>query len=177
IRNTYDRKGQGTRHGQHDIRQGFRVAPARAAPQAPQGGFFGRALWGGDPGVLGRAIQGRLPQAFPYFSTLNFRYHGVGIHNHNSLLGHVRGVDGIKTGYTEASGYNLVTSVRREGRHIVAVVLGGRSNAARDTRMRELIEEHIGRASTGHTAPATTDVAREEGAPVAIAPVPVPVPA
>jgi D-alanyl-D-alanine carboxypeptidase len=100
----------------------------------------------------------------------------VDIHNHNSLLGHVRGVDGIKTGYTEASGYNLVTSVRREGRYIVAVVLGGRSNAARDTRMRELIEEHIGHASTGRTAPATTDVAREEGAPVAIAPVPAPRP-
>jgi D-alanyl-D-alanine carboxypeptidase len=129
-----------------------------------------------DQAILGRSIQDRFPELFRYFSTLNFRYHGVDIHNHNSLLGHVRGVDGIKTGYTDASGYNLVTSVRREGRHIVAVVLGGRSNAARDTRMRELIEEHIGRASTGRTAPATTEVAREEGAPVAIAPVPVPAP-
>ena len=115
-------------------------------------------------------------RTFDYFSTLNFRYHGVDIHNHNSLLGQVRGVDGIKTGYTEASGYNLVTSVRREGRQIVAVVLGGRSNAARDTRMRELIEEHIGRAASGRTAPATMDVAREEGAPVPIARVPVPAP-
>ena len=61
--------------------------------------------------------------------------------NHNALLGQVKGVDGIKTGYTEASGYNLVSSVRRDERHIVAVVLGGTSNAARDARMRQLIEE------------------------------------
>ena len=51
------------------------------------------------------------------------------MHNHNTLLGQVKGVDGIKTGYTEASGYNLVSSVRRDERHIVAVVLGGTSNA------------------------------------------------
>ena len=47
------------------------------------------------------------------------------MHNHNALLGQVEGVDGIKTGYTEASGYNLTASVRRNGKHIVAVVLGG----------------------------------------------------
>ena len=53
--------------------------------------------------------------------------------NHNHLLGSVDGVDGIKTGYTHASGFNLVTSVRRGNRHIVAVVLGGRT-AERATR-------------------------------------------
>jgi D-alanyl-D-alanine carboxypeptidase len=129
-----------------------------------------------DQATLGRAIQDRFPELYRYFATLNFRYHGADIHNHNSLLGNVRGVDGIKTGYTEASGYNLVTSTRREGRHIVAVVLGGRSNAARDTRMRELIEEHIARASTGRTAPPSTEAPREEGVPVPVALVPVPVP-
>ena len=65
----------------------------------------------------------------------------------------MEGVDGIKTGYTEASGYNLVSSVRREGRHLVAVVLGGRSNGARDSRMRQLIEDHIRRASAVRTTP------------------------
>jgi hypothetical protein len=66
-------------------------------------------------------------------------------------LGQVKGVDGIKTGYTEASGYNLVSSVRRDDRHIVAVVLGGTSNAARDARMRQLIEDHISQASPRRT--------------------------
>ena len=129
-----------------------------------------------DQATLGRAVQDRFPELYRYFATLNFRYHGVDIHNHNSLLGNVRGVDGIKTGYTEASGYNLVTSTRREGRHIVAVVLGGRSNTARDTRMRELIEEHIARASTGRTAPPSTESPHEEGVPVPVALVPVPLP-
>jgi D-alanyl-D-alanine carboxypeptidase len=75
------------------------------------------------------------------------------MHNHNVLLGQVRGVDGIKTGYTEASGYNLVSSVRRDEKHIVAVVLGGTSNAARDARMRQLIEDHISLASIRRTMP------------------------
>jgi D-alanyl-D-alanine carboxypeptidase len=75
------------------------------------------------------------------------------MNNHNALLRQVKGVDGIKTGYTEASGYNLVSSVRRDEKHIVAVVLGGTSNAARDARMRQLIEDHIPLASTQRTAP------------------------
>src|SRR5437588_7686428 len=79
--------------------------------------------------------------------------------NHNALLGQVKGVDGIKTGYTEASGYNLVSSVRRDERHIVAVVLGGTSNAARDARMRQLIEDHIPRASARGTVPQLIKVA------------------
>ena len=73
--------------------------------------------------------------------------------NHNALLGQVKGVDGIKTGYTEASGYNLASSVRRDEKHIVAVVLGGTSNAARDARMRQLIEDNISLASTRRTVP------------------------
>ena len=68
--------------------------------------------------------------------------------NHNHLLGKVEGVDGIKTGFTRDSGFNLVTSVRRGPRRIVAVVLGGRSAGARDARMRELIASNIDDAST-----------------------------
>ena len=71
--------------------------------------------------------------------------------NHNHLLGRVEGVDGIKTGYTNASGFNLVTSVKRGYRHIVAVVLGGRSAGSRDARMRELISETIVDASSKPT--------------------------
>jgi D-alanyl-D-alanine carboxypeptidase len=117
-----------------------------------------------DQAILGRAIQDRFPVFYRYFSTANFRYHGTDMHNHNSLLGQVKGVDGIKTGYTEASGYNLVSSVRRELRHIVAVVLGGTSNAARDTRMRQLIEEHILHASTQRTAPPVMEAANPANA-------------
>ncbi len=106
-----------------------------------------------DQAVLGRAIQHRFPGYYQYFATPSFRYKGAEMRNHNALLGQVKGVDGIKTGYTEASGYNLVSSVRRDEKHIVAVVLGGTSNAARDARMRQLIEDNISLASTRRTLP------------------------
>jgi D-alanyl-D-alanine carboxypeptidase len=106
-----------------------------------------------DQAILGRTIRERFPSYYRVFSTLSFRYHGVDIRNHNSLLGQVEGVDGIKTGYTEASGYNLVSSVHRSDKYIVAVVLGEASNSARDARMRLLIEENIRQASTRRTAP------------------------
>jgi D-alanyl-D-alanine carboxypeptidase len=104
-----------------------------------------------DQAMLGRSIQHRFPVYYRYFATPSFNYRGREMRNHNNLLGQVRGVDGIKTGYTELSGYNLVSSVRRDDRHIVAVVLGGTSNAARDARMRQLIEAHIVLASTQRT--------------------------
>jgi D-alanyl-D-alanine carboxypeptidase len=111
-----------------------------------------------DQAVLGRAIQHRFPVYYQYFATPSFRYKGAEMRNHNNLLGHVKGVDGIKTGYTVASGYNLTSSVRRDEKHIVAVVLGGTSNGARDARMRQLIEEHIVKASTQRTAPMIAEV-------------------
>ena len=111
-----------------------------------------------DQALLGRAIQQRFPAYYQYFATPSFRYKGAEMRNHNHLLGSVKGVDGIKTGYTEASGYNLTSSVRRDQRHIVAVVLGGTSNGARDARMRQLIEEHIVKASIEQTAPMIVEV-------------------
>src|ERR1051326_2837720 len=104
-----------------------------------------------DQALLGRAIQERFPKYYRYFSTSSFTWRGEEIRNHNHLLGRVEGVDGIKTGYTHDSGFNLVTSVRRGERHIVAVVLGGSSAGSRDAKMRDLIEQHIAEASTRHT--------------------------
>jgi D-alanyl-D-alanine carboxypeptidase len=101
-----------------------------------------------DQVLLGRAIQDRFPRFYRYFSVASFSYRGRAMRNHNQLLGRVEGVDGIKTGYTHASGFNLVTSVKRDGRHIVAAVFGGRSGRSRDARMRELIEQNIAAAAT-----------------------------
>ena len=91
-----------------------------------------------DQATLGRAIQERFPKYYRYFATSTFVYRGHAIRNHNRLLGNVEGVDGIKTGYTRASGFNLVTSMRRGNRHLVGVVLGGRSGGSRDAIMRKL---------------------------------------
>jgi D-alanyl-D-alanine carboxypeptidase len=123
-----------------------------------------------DQALLGIAVQQRFPKYYKYFSISSFVYHGKGMRNHNKLLGKVEGVDGIKTGYTNASGFNLVTSVKRGYRHVVAVVLGGRSGASRDARMRELISSHIADASAkpGPAAPAMALAA--ETSPPAAAP-------
>jgi D-alanyl-D-alanine carboxypeptidase len=124
-----------------------------------------------DQALLGRAIQHRFPEHFGYFAIKSFNYRGKEIGNHNGLLGNVKGVDGIKTGYTQASGYNLVSSVKRDDKQIVAVVLGGSSGGARDARMRQLIEEYLSKAGVERTAPVQTERG-PDGEPVtaAIAP-------
>jgi D-alanyl-D-alanine carboxypeptidase len=106
-----------------------------------------------DQSTLGRAIQERFPKYYKYFSIRSFTFRGETIGNHNHLLGSVDGVDGIKTGYIGASGFNLVTSVHRGNRYLVAVVMGGSSAGQRDARMRELISDKIAQASTRRTTP------------------------
>jgi D-alanyl-D-alanine carboxypeptidase len=117
-----------------------------------------------DQAILGRAIQERFPRYYRYFSTESFVYHGEAMRNHNHLLGAVDGVDGIKTGFTRASGFNLLTSLHRDGRYLVAVVMGGPSASERDERMRELISAHIKEAAVHRSAPMVAEAAerREE---------------
>ena len=126
-----------------------------------------------DQSILGRAIQDRFPRYYHYFSTEAFNYHGQSIRNHNHLLGSVDGVDGIKTGYTRASGFNLVTSIRRGNRHLIGVVMGGHSGGSRDAIMRNLLAENMDKAATRRTvaaiserspADANADVAEAEAA-------------
>ncbi|MXQ11101.1 SPOR domain-containing protein [Microvirga makkahensis] len=102
-----------------------------------------------DLSILGRAIQDRFPRYFAYFDTRSFQFGKRTIRGHNRLLGKVNGVDGIKTGYTRLSGFNLLTSVNTGSRSLVAVVLGGRSAAARDKKMASLIDSYLPRAYAG----------------------------
>ena len=107
-----------------------------------------------DMALLGRALNERFPAYFDFFKTRAFNYRGRTHGNHNRLLGAVPGVNGIKTGYIRASGFNLVTSVERDGRHIVAVVMGGATGRSRDAQMVKLINQYMKNASTGRrTAP------------------------
>ena len=132
-----------------------------------------------DLTILGRAIQERFPKYYRYFSTHTFNYAGGSYRNHNRLLGRVEGVDGIKTGYTRGSGFNLLTSVHRDGRHIVSVILGGRSGGERDRRMAGLVEDNIESGSASRTATMIADAAPSEplrvaAAEPALAPAPLP---
>lgn len=102
-----------------------------------------------DMARLGIALREHFPQHYRYFSTRNFKYGKANYRNHNRLLGRVKGVDGIKTGYTRASGFNLVSSVEANRRSIVAVVMGGRSGKSRNAQMQKLISKYLRKASRG----------------------------
>ena len=115
-----------------------------------------------DLTILARSLEERFPRYFRYFSTAEFDYAGEVIGNHNHLLGRIDGVDGIKTGYTRASGFNLLTSVHRDGRSLIAVVMGGRTAGARDRIMENLIADHIAEASTARSATMVADASLDE---------------
>ena len=93
-----------------------------------------------DMAKLAEALLRNHPSYYPYFSQREFAYRGRVYRNHNALLGTVEGVDGFKTGYTRASGYNLVLSAERNGRRVIAVVMGGASGKSRNQHMSDLIE-------------------------------------
>lgn len=113
-----------------------------------------------DLTVLARAIQERFPKYYRYFQTRIFEFAGAAHRNHNNLLGRVDGVDGIKTGFTHASGFNLMTNAKTADRHIVAIVLGGRSAASRDQAVAALVRANLPRAYAGtRTAPAVAELA------------------
>ncbi|PHS74871.1 MAG: D-alanyl-D-alanine carboxypeptidase [Robiginitomaculum sp.] len=109
----------------------------RNANGLPDEGQFTTAR---DMGKLAEALLRTHRKYYPYFSQKTFSYKGRTYINHNTLLDKVDGVDGFKTGYTNASGYNLVLSAERGGRRLIAVVLGGASGRSRDTHMADLIE-------------------------------------
>ncbi|MCB4768415.1 SPOR domain-containing protein [Ancylobacter sp. Lp-2] len=133
-----------------------------------------------DLAVLGRAIQERFPRYYEYFSIRSFNYQGVAIRNHNRMFGRLDGVDGIKTGYTNASGFNLLTSVKRDGRYVIGVVLGGASATSRDNRMAQLITGTFDKAYAGRqmvarmSSPPSGGADLEQVAVAQAAPVPTP---
>ena len=115
-----------------------------------------------DQAIIGRALRDRFPQYYHYFSTRAFEFRGRTVRGHNHLLGNVAGVDGIKTGYIRASGFNIVTSVHRGQRYVVAAVFGGRTARARDAKVEALIDQNFDKASTKRGAPEEIPVAKVE---------------
>src|SRR3984957_7836891 len=93
-----------------------------------------------DLSILARHLAYDFPQYFPYFSTQTFVWHGEMHQTTAHLIGAYDGADGIKTGYTQASGFNLVSSVVRGGAHVIAVVMGGRTARRRDSEMMHLLD-------------------------------------
>ena len=104
-----------------------------------------------DMATLGLRLMRDFPQYYPYFRTQSFVFKGRTIKGHNRLLGKYEGTDGIKTGYINASGFNLVTSVRRGDKRLVGVVLGGKSGGSRDAYMKAMLTKYFPAAKGGKT--------------------------
>lgn len=104
-----------------------------------------------DMATLGLRLQRDFPQYYPYFRITSFNYKGRVIRTHNRLLGRFAGTDGIKTGYINASGFNLTTSAKRGDRRIVGVVLGARTGASRNAYMMSMLSSWFPKCAPGNT--------------------------
>lgn len=114
-----------------------------------------------DMATLGLRLQRDFPRYYKFFAIKRFTYRGRRYGNHNRLLGRIQGVDGIKTGYTRASGFNLTSSARRGKKRIVAVVMGGRTGGSRNRYMAALIK----RIFAKHRLTKSTRIASTAGSP------------
>jgi D-alanyl-D-alanine carboxypeptidase len=124
-----------------------------------------------DLSVLARRLAYDFPQYFSYFGLSGFNYKGNWYPTHDNLIGRYEGADGIKTGYTGASGFNLVSSVTRGTTHVIAVVMGGRTAVRRDLEMVRLLDQTFAQISTNPTLVASRTVPWQQVAQGAPAPV------
>jgi D-alanyl-D-alanine carboxypeptidase len=128
-----------------------------------------------DMAVLSVRLIQDYPEYYEAFATRQFSFKGQQYRNHNRLLSNYAGTDGIKTGYTRVSGFNLAASVKRNDKHLVAVVLGGKTSAGRDAAMRALLDRQLPNASAKKAPSAKSLVASLFGgssAPAAPPPLP-----
>jgi D-alanyl-D-alanine carboxypeptidase len=103
--------------------------------------------------ILSRRLVTDFPQFYPYFRLQSFYWGGRSFEGHNNLMKFFDGADGLKTGYTRKSGFNLASSATRQGTRIIAVVMGGRSARDRDIQSAELLESEFTKMGLGRPAP------------------------
>jgi D-alanyl-D-alanine carboxypeptidase len=99
-----------------------------------------------DMATLARALMHNHAKEYHYFSTREFTFRGQVIHGHNHLLEWYKGADGLKTGFINASGFNIVTTAKRDDRHLIAVVLGWPTGPSRDHQVAKLLNAGFARS-------------------------------
>jgi len=127
-----------------------------------------------DMATLGLRMMTDFPEFYKLFRLKSFTWRGNTYSNHNRLLGTLSGTEGIKTGYTRASGYNLVASARRGDKIAIGVVMGGKSGSSRDAHMRAILEESFPKLSTQPNLSPRPKPALVAAAPATPAPEPAP---
>ncbi|MBU1303906.1 MAG: SPOR domain-containing protein [Alphaproteobacteria bacterium] len=125
---------------------GMRNTTYRNASGLPDGGQVTTVR---DQAILGIAVYQHFPSYYEFFQTRSFSYGKSTYGNHNRVLGYMGAVDGIKTGYINAAGSNLLTAARKDGRHIVVVAFGFNSSGARDEKVRNLVATYLPKARSG----------------------------
>ena len=120
-----------------------------------------------DMATLGLRLMRDFPQYYPYFRSTSFVFKGRVIRGHNRLVGRFPGTDGIKTGYVNASGFNLVTSTKRGDKRVVGVVMGGRSSGSRNAHMMTIISRAFPKARSGNTIAAVAGSSKGAINPIA----------
>jgi len=120
-----------------------------------------------DLATLARALYRDFPDHYHYFATREFVYHGAVHANHNHLMNSFQGMDGIKTGYINASGFNLAASAKRDNRRLIGVVMGGESARTRDAHMAQLLNQAFASKRSGMMVASAEEPAASEDAPAA----------
>lgn len=123
-----------------------------------------------DLAILALSVQDRFPAYYKYFQTREFEFGGETYGNHNRLLGRVEGVDGIKTGFIRSSGFNLMTNAKSDSRHLVTIVLGGRTGSHRDQTVTRLVQRYLPLADAGLRNTPPTGLTRAAGHAAVAAP-------
>ncbi|UXN72686.1 serine hydrolase [Devosia sp. A8/3-2] len=126
---------------------GMRNTTYRNASGLPDGGQITTVR---DRAILGIAVYQHFPNYYEFFQTKSFSYGRNTYGNHNRVLGYMGAVDGIKTGYINAAGSNLLTAARHDNRHIVVVAFGFNSSASRDEKVRQLVANYLPKSRRGN---------------------------
>lgn len=130
-----------------------------------------------DQATLAMRMREDFPQYYHYFSTENFTWGKARIQNHNRLLSRYQGATGLKTGYTNASGFNLTTTVERDDKYLVGVVMGGEKAKSRDDHMIEILDRAYPRAVAMKRGNTQVASAQRPAAPAVLPPAPIDRPA
>ena len=108
-----------------------------------------------DMAILAMAVYHHFPQYYKWFSAKSFQYKGHTIGVHNYILKTFAGADGMKTGYTAASGYNIITSAKRSGKRVIAVTMGHNSVGERDKKVSKMMDRGLVHMQKGDVDVAT----------------------
>lgn len=104
-----------------------------------------------DMALLGAAMYHHFPEYYKLFATKKFTYNGKTYYTHNHLLKSFEGADGMKTGFTNAAGYNIITSAERNGHRVIAVTMGHNTIKQRDTKVASLMTQGLRKLALTHS--------------------------